>query len=82
VTGAAANNAKAAAVKSVGSGTAGEVTTDFNGAGYEVTVTKPGGSKVEVHLDGAFKVMQGPRGGHSPDGGPGGPPAGGPGGGG
>jgi hypothetical protein len=29
-----------------------------------------------------FKVMQGPRGGHSPDGGPGGPPAGGPGGGG
>ena len=72
----------AAAVKSVGNGTAGEVTTDFNGGGYEVTVTKPGGSKVEVHLDGSFKVMQGPRGGHSPDGGPGGPPAGGPGGGG
>lgn len=59
VTGPAATQAKAAAVKSVGSGTAGEVTTDFTGDGYEVTVTKSDGSKVEVHLDKSFSVMQG-----------------------
>jgi hypothetical protein len=74
VTGAAADKAKAAALKSVGSGTAGEVTTDFTGKGYEVTVTKSDGSKVEVHLDSSFKVMQRPAGGHGPGGGP---PAGG-----
>jgi hypothetical protein len=65
VTGAAATKARAAAVKSVGSGTAGEVTTDFTGTGYEVTVTKSDGSKVEVHLDSAFKVAHpGGPGGH------------------
>ncbi|HVP03499.1 MAG TPA: hypothetical protein VMT10_13090, partial [Solirubrobacteraceae bacterium] len=67
VTGDAATKAKAAARKSVGSGTAGEVTTDFTQTGYEVTVTKSDGTKVEVHLDSSFNVMQGP-GGH------GGPP--------
>jgi hypothetical protein len=30
------------------------VTTDYSGNGYEVTVTKAGGSKVEVHLNGSF----------------------------
>jgi hypothetical protein len=85
VTGAAADKAKAAAVKSVGSGTAGAVTTDFTGNGYEVTVTKSDGSKVEVHLDSSFKARQGPPGGHGPGGGalPGGgygqPPTGSPG---
>ncbi len=74
VTGTAADKAKAAAVKSVGSGTAGEVTTDFTGKGYEVTVTKPGGSKVEVHLDSSFTVMKMPAGGHDRGGGPGGNP--------
>ena len=80
MTGAAAGKAKAAAVKSVGSGTAGEVTTDFSGRGYEVTVTKSDGSKVEVHLDSSFTVMErppappGPAGGHPPAGGP--PPGG------
>ncbi len=77
VTGAAADKAKAAAIKSVGSGTAGEVTTDFTGNGYEVTVTKSDGSKVEVHLDSSFTVMQhppAPPGGHGPGGGP--PPGG------
>jgi hypothetical protein len=54
VTGANADKAKAAAVKAVGSGTAGEVTTDWSGNGYEVTVTKSDGSKVEVHLNGSF----------------------------
>jgi hypothetical protein len=78
VTGASASKAKAAAVKSVGSGTAGEVTTDFMGQGYEVTVTKPDGSKVEIHLDSSFAVMKAPAGGHGPDGRPGGSPPGGP----
>src|SRR6185312_1252749 len=68
VTGAAADKAKAAAVKSVGSGTAGEVTTDFMSKGYEVTITKPDGSTTEVHLDSSFKVMQSPPGGHGPGG--------------
>jgi hypothetical protein len=63
VTGSAADQARAAAVKYVGSGTAGEVTTDFGGRGYEVTVTRSDGSTVEVHLDSSFNVMAGP-GGH------------------
>lgn len=65
VTGANATKAQAAAVKSVGSGTAGAVTTDFTGKGYETTVTKSDGSTVEVHLDSSFSVMQhgGPQGG-------------------
>src|SRR3954451_21421658 len=72
VTGDAATKAKAAAEKSVGSGsTAGAVTTDFGGDGYEVTVTKSDGSKVEIHLDKSFNVMQG----HGGPGGPGVPPA-------
>ncbi len=73
VTGDAAAKARAAAVKSVGGGTAGTVTTDCFGKGYEVVVTKSDGTKVEVHLDGSFNVMQGP-GGHRGPPGPGGPP--------
>src|SRR4051794_636774 len=69
VTGSNAAKAQAAAVKSVGSGTAGAVTTDMTGDGYETTVTKSDGSKVEVHLDSSFAVMQG----RGPD--DGGPPA-------
>lgn len=64
VTGDAAAKAQAAAVGSVG-GTAGAVTTDYTGTGYEVTVTKSDGSTVEVHLDSSFNAMQAP--------GPGGP---------
>jgi hypothetical protein len=75
VTGAAATKAKAAAVKSLGGGTAGEVTTDYTGAGYEVVVTK-NGTTTEVHLDSSFNVRRGPGGMH---GGPGGPPPSGPG---
>ena len=63
VTGAAADKAQAAAVKAVGGGTAGDVTTNYFGNGYEVTVTKSDGSKVEIHLDSSFNVM-GPPGGH------------------
>jgi len=68
VTGDDAEKAKAAAVKAVGEGTAGEVTTDYFGKGYEVTVTKSDGSTVEIHLDSSFQVMQ-----HGPPG-RGGPP--------
>ncbi len=83
VTGTAATQAQAAAVKSVGSGTAGTVTTDFMGNGYEVTVTKSDGTKVEVHLNSSFQVVQGPgrlgRPGGYPGAGPAGaPPAGAP----
>ena len=68
VTGDAASKAQAAAVKSVGSGTAGAVTTDFQGGGYEVTVTKADGTQTEVHLDNSFNVMQhGPHGGNDGD---------------
>jgi len=71
VTGEAADKAKAAAVKAVGGGTAGDVTTSYFGNGYEVTVTQSDGGKVEVHLDSSFNVMGGPGG---PGGGP--PPLG------
>jgi outer membrane lipoprotein SlyB len=59
VTGDAATKAQAAAVKSVGSGTAGAVTNDMQGTGFETTVTKSDGSKVEVHLDSSYNVFQG-----------------------
>ncbi len=64
VTGTAAAQAQAAAVKAEGGGTAGAVTTDFTGNGYEVTVTKSDGSKVEVHLDSSFNVLKGGPGCH------------------
>jgi nicotinic acid phosphoribosyltransferase len=67
VTGDAAAKAQAAAVKTVGGGSAGAVTTDYTKSGYETTVTKANGEKVDVHLDSSFNAMQGP-GGH------GGPP--------
>ena len=63
VAGPTATKAQAAAVKSVGGGTAGDVTTDYTGNGYEVTVTRSDGTKVEVHLDSSFTVMQGGPGG-------------------
>src|SRR4051794_35896023 len=59
VTGSAASQAQAAAVKYLGGGTAGAVTTDFQGSGYEVTVTKSDGSTVEAHLDSSFNVRAG-----------------------
>ncbi len=58
VTGTDATKAQAAAVKAAGGGTAGEVTTDFTGGGYEVTVTKTDGTTVEFHLDRSFAVEQ------------------------
>jgi hypothetical protein len=62
VTGTAAAKARAAAIKAVGGGTATEVTTNYTGNGYEVTVEKSNGSKLEVHLDRSFNAMPGPPG--------------------
>lgn len=59
VSGDAAAKAQAAAVRSVGGGTAGAVTNDMTGSGFETTVTKADGTKVEVHLDSSYSVMQG-----------------------
>lgn len=70
VTGDAATKARAAALKAVGEGTAGEVTTDYFGSGYEVTVTKSDGTTVEIHLDGSFDVMARPGAGGAPPSGP------------
>jgi hypothetical protein len=71
ITGEAADKAKAAAIASVGGGTAGAVTGDFRNSGdYEVTVTKTDGSKVTVRLDSSFKVES-----HPGPGAPGGPDA-------
>jgi len=79
VSGQAAEKAQAAAVARIGGGKAGAVTTDLRGDGYEVTVTKTDGSKVELHLDSSFEVQSGPPmggrpGGASPSGDHPGPP--------
>jgi hypothetical protein len=63
VTGAAAVRAQAAAVKALGGGTAGAVTTDYRGNGYEVTVKKTDGISTVVHLTSGLQVMTGPPGG-------------------
>ncbi len=60
VTGAAATKVQEAAVKAAGGGTAGDVTSDFTGRGYEVTVTKSDGTSVEYHLDSSLNVMPAP----------------------
>ncbi|HEX4186833.1 MAG TPA: hypothetical protein VHY83_02940 [Solirubrobacteraceae bacterium] len=71
ITGEAAEKAKAAALASVGGGTAGTVTGDFRNSGdYEVEVTKKDGSKLTVRLDSSFKVES-----HPGPGGPGAPGA-------
>lgn len=59
VTGDSATKAQEAAVTSLGGGTAGAVTTDASGTGFEVTVTKADGTTVEVHLDSSYTVMTG-----------------------
>jgi uncharacterized membrane protein YkoI len=69
VTGADATRAQAAAVKAAGGGTAGAVTTDVHGDGYEVTITTSDGTTTEIHLDSSFNVQQG-RGGRGDFGGP------------
>lgn len=59
VTGPAADQARTAATQAVPGGTAGEVDqeTGENATVYGVTVTKPDGTAVEVHLDKDFHVL-------------------------
>ena len=59
VTGVNATKAQAAAVASVGGGTAGAVTTNYDKTGYEVTVTRSDGTTVDVHMDLSFTVDAG-----------------------
>ena len=63
MTGDTATKVQDAAVKAAGGGTAGDVSTDYSGNGYEVTVTKSDGTQVEYHLDSSFNVMVGGHGG-------------------
>ncbi len=58
ITGPAADQARAAAVTAVPGGQPGEVRGESdNGATYGVDVARPDGSRVEVHLDGANRVL-------------------------
>lgn len=59
VTGPDADRARAAAVQAVPGGTAGEVETETGegAAAYGVLVTRPDGTRVEVHLDRDFRVL-------------------------
>src|SRR3954471_2502222 len=58
VTGSAADRASAAALVATGGGTANSVELDGeNGATWEVEVTKPSGTTVDVRLDEAFNVV-------------------------
>jgi uncharacterized membrane protein YkoI len=56
VTGSDADRAKAAALEATGGGTVSEIEyQDGDGSGlYEVEVTKPDGSQVEVHVNAGF----------------------------
>jgi hypothetical protein len=59
VTGPAADKARSAAIQAIPGGTAGKVEKETNegAAYYGVTVSKPDGTKVEVHEDQNFKVL-------------------------
>ncbi len=53
-----AQEATAAALEATGGGTANSVETDDeNGATYEVEVTRPDGTTVDVRLDEAYQVV-------------------------
>jgi uncharacterized membrane protein YkoI len=58
LTGAAAERAKAAALKETGGGSVTELERDPEGGRtYEVEVKKPNGATVDIDLDSAFKVV-------------------------
>ena len=58
LTGATATKAMAAALRATGGGTVNETERDGeNGATYEVEVTRPDGSTVDVRLDAGFGVV-------------------------
>ena len=59
IAGAQAHRAKRAALASVGGGSVTGLERDSeDGATYEVEVTKPDGSVVDVRLDGSYGVVQ------------------------
>ena len=63
VGGSTADQARAAALRYTGGGSAGIVEPessdpDEHGAAYGVEVTKPDGSKVDVFLDGDYKMLR------------------------
>lgn len=57
ITGPAGDQARAAAVTAVPGGQPGEVRGESDNATYGVDVARPDGSRVEVHLDGANRVL-------------------------
>jgi uncharacterized membrane protein YkoI len=58
LTGSTLDRASTAALKATGGGRVTETEQDSEaGATYEVEVTKPDGSQVDVRLDGSFKVV-------------------------
>jgi hypothetical protein len=70
VTGPAADQARSAAIQAVPGGTAGRVeqeTGEGPGVVYGVAVTKPDGTKVEVHEDQNFHVLGTMPAGHDND---------------
>ena len=58
VSGSQADQARAAALRATGGGTANSVERDSeNGATYEVEVTKQNGTTVDVRLDGSYGLV-------------------------
>lgn len=57
ITGAALNKASAAALEHTGGGKVTETEAGDEEGAYEVEVTKPDGSQVDVHLDSSFNVI-------------------------
>jgi|SRR5215207_1107175 len=57
VTGAALDRASAAALQETGGGRVTDTEAGDEEGAYEVEVTKPDGSQVDVHLDEQFRVL-------------------------
>src|SRR3954452_21538224 len=57
ITGSALDRASAVALKEVGSGKVTQTEAGDEEGAYEVEVTKPDGSQVDVHLDKSFSVI-------------------------
>ena len=57
ITGPALSKASAAALEHTGGGKVTETEAGDEEGAYEVEVTKPDGSQVDVHLDGNFEVI-------------------------
>ena len=57
ITGAARDRASAAALEHTGGGRVTETETGDEEGAYEVEVTRPDGSQVDIHLDARFNVL-------------------------